>query len=461
MTESKGTTPTEKYLGKLGERAFLSLWRHLNLYKQPGKELCDMLVVFRDYIIIFSVKEISFNNKGDPENDLIAWGRWYKNAIDKSAKQIFGAESWILRHSDRIYTDHQCKNKFLIDGNIKNMKIHRVCVAMGISRECAEYYGHGDTGSLIITNDLNGIEQHKNPFKVGHPNVEKGFVHIFDDFSLDIVFSEIDTIADFIDYLIKREKFFMSPQTPKFIASGEEELLALYLTDMNEDNQHDIVLPKDAYNMDFLVLDKKPWNDLVASPQYKRKKDANKISYLWDVIIKYYIDHGTTREGNNPFKDDIMLRKKQLQFFADMSRFERRMLANTYISVLKEFPPKEELALTRVTIVKEIPGKAFVFVVAPLNGIDIANSTNYQKYKEARRAHVKKYIYAVKLEFPHINCFIGLGAVPDNSDAPDIIVAILPELTEEQKKHIRKMKEKYSILVNPVYHVGKDKEYLD
>jgi len=41
-----GLTQAEKYLGKLCEKSFLSLWSYPGLFRKPGTELCDLLVVF-------------------------------------------------------------------------------------------------------------------------------------------------------------------------------------------------------------------------------------------------------------------------------------------------------------------------------------------------------------------------------------------------------------------------------
>ncbi len=58
---SRGSTASEQLLADLGEQAFLNLWSYPNLFydkkqngKGDGKELCDMLVVCGDDVIIFS-----------------------------------------------------------------------------------------------------------------------------------------------------------------------------------------------------------------------------------------------------------------------------------------------------------------------------------------------------------------------------------------------------------------------
>ncbi len=110
INRSSGSTPTERYLAKICDRTFLSLWSYPNLYtsegrrdnKGAGKELCDLLIVFGNHIIIFSDKDIQFT----PEIDVnVAWNRWRRKAILESSKQLWGAEKWIREHPSEIYLD--------------------------------------------------------------------------------------------------------------------------------------------------------------------------------------------------------------------------------------------------------------------------------------------------------------------------------------------------------------------
>jgi hypothetical protein len=65
------------------------------------------------------------------------------------------------------------------------------------------------------------------PFVVGVLDARKGFVHVLDDFSLDVLLSTLDTVRDFVGYLEKKETVIRSGGLVE--ASGEEDLLALYL----------------------------------------------------------------------------------------------------------------------------------------------------------------------------------------------------------------------------------------
>ena len=84
VLRSRGTTPAERYLSRLCEQTFLSLWSYPGIYRDQGntrggdgKEVCDLLVVFGNDIVIFSDKDCSFPSSGDIRMD---WSRWFRRA---------------------------------------------------------------------------------------------------------------------------------------------------------------------------------------------------------------------------------------------------------------------------------------------------------------------------------------------------------------------------------------------
>src|SRR5688572_4608956 len=83
--KAQGVTPSERYLNSLCEKTFLSMWSYPGVFRDQkekgrgdGKELCDMLVVFDEHVLIFSDKHCAFPTSGDLTID---WQRWYKKAI--------------------------------------------------------------------------------------------------------------------------------------------------------------------------------------------------------------------------------------------------------------------------------------------------------------------------------------------------------------------------------------------
>ena len=171
-----GVTDAERYLKKLCDKTFLSLWSHAGIFRDQGKsgpgdgkELCDLLVVFDNHVIIFSDKDCRFPNKG---NLALDWSRWFRRAVDDSARQIWGAERWIREHPDRLFFDRACTQKFPIDLPPPNqVKFHRVVVAHDASVRCRAELG--GSGSLILRPDIVG-SQHTDtkadvvPFPLGN-----------------------------------------------------------------------------------------------------------------------------------------------------------------------------------------------------------------------------------------------------------------------------------------------------
>lgn len=83
-----GLTPSEELVARLCQRSFLKLWTHPNPIGKNGKELCDCLIVCGQHILIISVKEVEYQDTGNR----VGWDRWHRVAVEKSVKQIWGAE---------------------------------------------------------------------------------------------------------------------------------------------------------------------------------------------------------------------------------------------------------------------------------------------------------------------------------------------------------------------------------
>jgi hypothetical protein len=145
--KAQGVTPSERYLNSLCEISFLSLWSYPGVYrdqkvggKGDGKELCDMVVVFDNHVLIFSDKHHSFTESEDLDLD---WQRWYRQAIHSSALQAWGAERWLKEHPDRIYLDRSCTRQFPLPiPSNENARYHLIAVAHGCEDRCkAEFRG--------------------------------------------------------------------------------------------------------------------------------------------------------------------------------------------------------------------------------------------------------------------------------------------------------------------------------
>ena len=250
IVRSEGGRPPRGTWPNWAEQSFLNLWCYPNVFidkkqaggKGDGKELCDLLVVCGDHILIFSDKTVAFP---ESEDKALSWKRWWRRAIAKSVDQIRGAERWIAQFPDRIFIDRQCTQKLPIAlPPPDRRKVHGIVVALGAGRASKEYFG-GGIGSLLVAPAIKGAEHWEGdnvmPFMVGDADPDGPFVHVLDDATLDIVLGELNTIRDLAAYLTKKEALIRSGKL--ISAGGEEDLVAYYMTHMSPAGEHDFTKP--------------------------------------------------------------------------------------------------------------------------------------------------------------------------------------------------------------------------
>lgn len=398
IIRATGVTLAERYLKKLCDHSFLSMWSYAGVFndKGTGQEVCDLLVVFGNHIIIFSDKDCEFPNTGDTELD---WKRWYKKAIKKSADQAYGAERWIKNYPNRLYLDQTCKIPFPINlPSPDEMKVHRIVVAHSASAKCKEVFG--GSGSLMIDTSVVGDAKQ---FTIGHVETSKEFVHVFDDTTLDILLNVLDTISDFVAYLEKKERFFSKGIT--IFSTGEEELLADYLKNLNGDGEHDFAIPKNISESDILILDDEgSWQEFSRNPQRLAQIAANEISYSWDALIETFAKY--MLEGTSPhyhgIKSNLSEKEIILRFMASENRTKRRFLARLLLEFIGKTPKNQKA--TRIVKANSPDEPFYVFLLFPYE--------KYMKYEDYRRVRgelLEDHLLITKLKFPEAKHIIGIA----------------------------------------------------
>lgn len=145
----------------------------------------------------------------------------------------------------------------------------------------------------------------------------KGHVHVFDEVSLNAVLGELDTISDFVSYLTATRAFHVRGGGA-MISGGEEHLLALYLHRGRK-------LPEDA---DMLVVEDDLWTELQEKPEWKRRKEEDQISYLWDHLVEQlFDDHSVPLRAG----DDVTNPEQIVRTMAREDRFARRFLGTAFM----------------------------------------------------------------------------------------------------------------------------------
>jgi hypothetical protein len=74
------------------------------------------------------------------------------------------------------------------------------------------------------------------------------------------------------------------------MAAGEEALLGLYVGKINEQDEHDFVVPSETGDRP-LALSESRWHGFLESGERRRKLKADEVSYLWDQLIELFTRH--------------------------------------------------------------------------------------------------------------------------------------------------------------------------
>lgn len=455
VSPAEGVTDAERYLAKLCRRSFLSLWSYPGVFrdqgrvdgKGDGKEVCDLLVVFDNHIIIFSDKDCQFQ---DYANVRVAWARWFKKAVLASAKQVWGAERWIRNFPSRLFLDRKCTKPFPISLPKPDEAIfHRIVVAHDASRACKNLLG--GSGSLMLNNTLVG-EAHLSemPFMIGRLDKDRGYVHVFDDTTLNIVMSTLDTVSDFTAYLVKKERFLTGDMLVN--AAGEEHLLAAYLGRLNKDGEHDFVIDE-GYSA--VSLGEGIWEKFVNSPERKTQIAHDEISYSWDNLIEKFAHHLMT--GTQYFGSGHPIQKQEVafRFMAREPRTRRRMLAISLHEVVDNSRTAKFFSARVMTSEDDrFPYYVFLFMHREPDQTD-------DEYRNLRIHLLSDYCEVTKVVHPKAKDIIGIaseaGLQPRRSE--DLIYLNARDWTEEDQNRAKKKQDALGILKKVTTVASREFEY--
>jgi hypothetical protein len=464
LSKSQGSNNSEIYLSRLCNDTFLSLWSYPNLFrdqgrtissradsKGDGKELCDLLVVFDNHVIIFSDKKCAFSNNGDIQID---WIRWYKKAVRSAADQIWGAERWITKFSNTIFLDKNCIQSFPLEfPPPERVVFHRIVVTHGISEICKKYIG--GSGSFRVCPQIIGNAHHSTPFTIGKIDDKKGYVHVFDDNSLEVVMKTLDTISDFVRYLTQKEDLIENGKL--MTASGEDDLLAHYLQNIDENKEHTF-FPKSDEPLPIKIAEG-IWNDFCKHPSRLAQIKANEISYSWDKLIEKFIFHITTGTSYQMSHPNIKSQEEVLRFLAKENRTRRRLLAISFNEFIHKTPEKSRG--TRI-VKPSFPGEPYyLFLLLPR-----PKSVSDEVYRKARSRLLEGYLYILKLDFSDAVSIIGLATETKSSAerSEDFMYLDASGWAEEENEIAKSFKREFvskGYLVDRTMYIKNIKEYPD
>jgi len=295
------------------------------------------------------------------------------------------------------------------------------------------------------------------PFAIGQIDPTKGYVHVLDDTTLDILLGKLDTISDFVNYLTKKEQFVTSGRL--LAAAGEEELLGHYLGKLNAAGEHDFVFPEAATA---IGINEGFWDDFLISPERERQVEADRISYAWDALIEKFASHilgGTSHYNSHP---EISEQAVPLRFMARESRTRRRMLAQALLGLLDKTPVRGSsgnmVRANRVLKPLNTNDPYYVFML-----LSVPDDKPFEEYRVIRRHLLEKLCMAVKLKFPDAMDVVGLAMEPgrEGPKTEDALYMDLRGWTPEMQVEAEKYRDQLSLLKHLEMHQSNVKEYPD
>ena len=422
FTKSTGANESESILADLCEKSFLTLWTYPNLFRAPAKELSDLLVVFKDRILIFSDKCCQYPNTGDPQLD---WQRWYRRSVSDSAAQIKRAENWLKQHPTKVYLDAKCKVEFpLCLPPLNQIRFHRICIALGASERAKTATG---TAALkICPAALDG----ERSFTIGKTSGANGWVHVFGEAEIRTLLAELSTASDFVDYLTKKEELLDSDQ---FIeANCETDLLAYFLWHRREFK---------LQSPERFKLQPNLWEKVQSNASFLVGREANNISFFWDNLIEYLNDlymKEQLEHGNSYAPTE---HEKIVRTLAAENRFSRRLLAK-WILERAEKAPNSYVSSCHPSINQ--PDVLYVLLVGPG-----AKKSKYAEYREHRSRDLTLRCYAAKAASPTYKTIVGIGLDANgvNGHSEDFVRIDTSDWTAEDLSRAEKIRTDFGYFV--------------
>ncbi|MDA8042731.1 MAG: hypothetical protein MPJ22_09975, partial [Pirellulales bacterium] len=312
-----------------------------------------------------------------------------------------------------------------------NYKIHKILVAQGASEASQNYFFDNIFGNLRIkygTSESDSPVQF--PFTLFLSKHDP--VHVLDARSLAIVLRELDTAFDFTEYLLVKERDIQKHSALSY--PGEENLLAYYLFHFDErNNQHYISVVDDSTSVLSIAADW--WEGLMEDPDYKRKKAADEISYLWDLLM-----HDVCKlafEGTTTGNANLFSQQNAIYEMAKEPRYARQKLAEEFLRSFekqKKIPRNQSFMLTCKSHHEET---AYVFL-----WVRHTSKVSEELFIKARTNRLAVACGMAKNAHPQFTKIVGItfGFTSEGGVAPgDFLLMECKEWTEEDKSRCEEL----------------------
>lgn len=383
-------SPSEAYLLSLAERTFLKLWAVPNSFYAPNKELTDLIVPFGDDVIIISDKACRF----DLEKPLnVAWGRWYRNAIKDSLRQLKTAMQRIQRAPDGIFTDVQARSSLpwpVAPGC--QSRFHLVAIA------------RADSSPGVVPLEWPGLRYvataHGEPFRIGKVEVGGQQVHVFDGPTIDLLLQQLDTAPDFIAYLTGRAARLTEARDYDF---NERDLLGAALIGWERGPTRLPSVPPLEAVVDGL------WEMYDSGETARYRRQADRKGRIIDDFIER--THGEFAAGRMlHYQPTYPQHEEAMRLLAAESRFARRVIALELYDILDE--PDQSTFWASTVPSPTMESLRYVWLIYPKRPDDMGEEV----FDRLAMEHLQQHVLVAQGLFPET---LVLGICLPNRSAED------------------------------------------
>lgn len=321
---------SEARLADLSRRTFMSMWSYQNPYYKEGKELCDVLIVFGQDVIVISDKVISYAVHQDSATSAAtAWLRWYRRAVEASVNQLRGALKTIKDRPDTIHLDAKVSSPFPLKfPDPTKARYHLVTVAHGSEQAGTSQYG---TPSLAVDS---GVVDGQTLLTVG-VYFNGVFVHVVNRTALDAMFECFDTTADLIGYLNEKQTLFSDGRV---YMSGEEDLIATYMRGRRPDGSASLNSLVGGPEHGPKRVAPGLWAALQACASFAERRKQLSPSYVIDDVVEQIASEYKLGRLIGDRSSDLAYHASAFQLLAAEPRMARMLIGLGVIDVLNENP---------------------------------------------------------------------------------------------------------------------------
>jgi hypothetical protein len=317
-------------------------------------------------------------------------------------------------------------------------------VTRGSREACLKLFPNS-FGTLQIDTSIVGNAHERQPFTIGVLDRSRHFVHVLDEFSLEVVMDELTTINDFVQYLNARESFLSSAEVVVRTA-GEEQLIAAYILN-GGGSKHPFIPDAAVPKMPGLVIfDESHYPSLIKHPEYQEKRRQDKISRAWDDLIERFIRLGDPKLVHPGFEQPNHETEKALRIMAAEPRFRRHLLIESMGEMLAAaIEEGSGRRRARLFTTREQPDLVYIFLAMPK-----LKTESFEEYRRHRAALLHAYCRVAKLRFAQADTFVALGIDHPVRDyklsSEDVIVFTCHEYTPEERAEAEHFQRETGIL---------------